>query len=123
MHLQLLLFVSKMSFFLAACVQERVCLKKYFSLDYSWFEKHNKNYTFVTDKMKKQPWEKSINCFHFESTVPSWTRWKTQINGLFLQHFFKLEGHEINTDITGHIDVFISRRRFTQNESLPFSLT
>ena len=27
MHLQLLLFVSKMSFFLAACVQERVCLK------------------------------------------------------------------------------------------------
>ena len=46
-------------------------LKKYFSLDYSWFEKHNKNYTFVIDKMKKQPWEKSINCFHFESTVPS----------------------------------------------------
>ena len=27
MHLQLLLFVSKMSYFLAACVQETVCLK------------------------------------------------------------------------------------------------
>ena len=27
MHLQLLLFVSKMSYLLAACVQERVCLK------------------------------------------------------------------------------------------------
>ena len=43
--------------------------------------------------------------------------------GYFSNTFFKLEGHEINTDITGHIDVFISRRRFTQNESLPFSLT
>ena len=57
-------------FFGGLCSRKGV-LKKYFSLDYSWFEKHNKNYTFVIDKMKKQPWEKSINCFHFQSTVPS----------------------------------------------------
>ena len=58
--------------------------------------------------------------FSINSAKLNWVEDKLMV--YFAKHFFKLEGHEIDTDITDHIDAFISRRRFTWNQSFPFSL-